>query len=154
MQFEAKTYKNQSKGFAEVTGNFHNKDSILSWLIPKKKHPKAKYFFQNSFQANFPCIYPLKTSKKLNLWFSDIFRWFRSGTLTWNWHVNHHRISQWQMFWLIFMTQLFVWGKHHIYVVIFLFSFNIFPNRWFLENNFSTWTIVSLPVYSSTSPIK
>ena len=41
---EAKTYENQSKGFAEVTGNFHYKladykspqDGVLSWLIIKK----------------------------------------------------------------------------------------------------------------------
>ena len=103
MQFEAKTYKNQSKGFTEVTGNF-----IINLLIKslpktamvnqkknkiKKKIPKAKIFFQNLFQTNFHCLNPLKTSENLNLWFSDIFRGFRSGTLTLSWHVNHYRIS-------------------------------------------------------------
>ena len=58
----------------------------------ENKSAKTKSFFQNSFQANLPGLYPLKTSENLNLWFSDIFRGFRSGTLTLNWHVNYHRI--------------------------------------------------------------
>ena len=55
-------------------------DGILSWLI-KNKISQSKNFFQKPFQANFPSLYPLKTSKNLNLWFPDIFRGFRSGTL-------------------------------------------------------------------------
>ena len=33
----------------------------------------------NPFQANVPFLYPLKTSE--NLWFSDVFRGYRKGTL-------------------------------------------------------------------------
>ena len=73
MQFEAKTYKNQRKGFAEVPNNFHYKfadqksrqDLILPWLI-NKKISKENFFFQNPCQANFPCLYPLKISENLN----------------------------------------------------------------------------------------
>ena len=36
----------------------------------------------NPFQANVPYLYPLKTSG--NLWFSDVFRGYRKGTLAWN----------------------------------------------------------------------
>ena len=36
----------------------------------------------NRFQANVPFLYPLKTSE--NLQFSDVFRWYRKGTLAWN----------------------------------------------------------------------
>ena len=64
MQFEAKTYKNQSKGFAEVTGNFHNKDSILSWLIPKKKTSQSKIFFSKLISSQFPMYIPLENIKK------------------------------------------------------------------------------------------
>ena len=50
MQVETKTFKNQRKGFVEVTDNFYNKfsdqkspqDGILSWLIQKKKKKKKK----------------------------------------------------------------------------------------------------------------
>ena len=64
MQFEAKTYKNQSKGFAEVTGNFHNKDSILSWLIPKKKNiPKQNIFFKTHFKPISHVYTPWKHQK-------------------------------------------------------------------------------------------
>ena len=63
MQFEAKTYKNQSKGFTEVTGNF-----IINLLIKslpktamvnqkknkiKKKFPKQKFFFKTYFKPIF-----------------------------------------------------------------------------------------------------
>ena len=67
MQFEAKTYKNQRKGFAEVTGNFHYKfadkkspqDGNLSWLIKKKKKvPKAKFFFKTYFKPIFHLYLP------------------------------------------------------------------------------------------------
>ena len=55
LQFEAKTYKNQRKGFTEVTGSFQYKfpdykspqDDLLSWLISKKKkkNSQSKFFF-------------------------------------------------------------------------------------------------------------
>ena len=32
-----------------------------------KKGPKVKKFFKNSFEANFPYLYPLNTSENLNL---------------------------------------------------------------------------------------
>ena len=86
MHFEVKIYKNQRKGFAEVTGNLHYKFAevslrgILSLLIKKKI--QTKRFFKNSFQANFPCLYSLKTSENLNFWFSDISRGLRSKALT------------------------------------------------------------------------
>ena len=96
MQYGTETYKTQRKGIAEVFDNF----ILLIISVPKmaschgyskkkkkerkrkKKKNKATFFLQNSFQANVPCLYPLKTSGNLNLWFSDIFRVFRSGTLT------------------------------------------------------------------------
>ena len=91
LQFEAKTYKNQRKGFTEVTGSFQYKfpdykspqDDLLSWLISKKKKkkfPKQLFFFKThvNLQSNFPCLYPSKTSENLNLWFSDTFRGFKN----------------------------------------------------------------------------
>ena len=38
--------------------------------------------YPNLFQVNVVFLYPLKTSE--NLWFSDVFRGYRKGTLTWN----------------------------------------------------------------------
>ena len=66
MQFEAKDYKNEGKGFEEVTGNFHDKftdqksplDGILSWLIKKKKMPKEKMFFKTHFIPGFHVFIP------------------------------------------------------------------------------------------------
>ena len=36
--------------------------------------------YPNLFQVNVVFLYPLKTSE--NLWFSDVFRGYRKGTLT------------------------------------------------------------------------
>ena len=76
LQFEAKTYKNQRKGFTEVTGSFQYKfpdykspqDDLLSWLISKKKKkiPKANVFFQNSCQSSiqFSMSIPFENIRK------------------------------------------------------------------------------------------
>ena len=42
----------------------------------------------NPFQANVPFLYPLKTSE--NLWFSEVFRGYRKGTLAWNGLIEQH----------------------------------------------------------------
>ena len=42
----------------------------------------ADVFNFNPFSTNFPLLYPLKTSEKLQ--FSDVFRGYRSGTLVQN----------------------------------------------------------------------
>ena len=74
LQFEVKTYKNQRKGFTEVTGSFEYifpdckspQDDLLSWLINKKKIPKANFFFQNSFQSSiqFSMSIPFENIRK------------------------------------------------------------------------------------------
>ena len=42
---------------------------------------KSTFGFNNSFQVNVLFLYPQKTSEKL--WFSDVFRGYRKGTLAW-----------------------------------------------------------------------
>ena len=43
--------------------------------------PFVFIFHINPFHANVPFLCPLKTSE--NLWFSDVFRGYRNGTLAW-----------------------------------------------------------------------
>ena len=45
----------------------------------------------NPFSTNVPLLYPLKTSE--NLWFSDVFKGYRSGTLVENGLINFSPVA-------------------------------------------------------------
>ena len=76
LQFEAKTYKNQRKGFTEVTGSFQYKfpdykspqDDLLSLLISKKKkkNSQSKFFFSKLMSIFNPIfhVYTLRKHQK------------------------------------------------------------------------------------------
>ena len=58
--------------------------------------PPARHYFTfslnnslNLFQANVPFLNSLKTPE--NLWFSEVFRVYRKGTLAWNGLINDTR---------------------------------------------------------------
>ena len=55
---------------------------FLLILIRSITHDFRRYYPLNPFSTNVPFLNPLKTSE--NLWFSDIFRGFSSGTLVGN----------------------------------------------------------------------
>ena len=76
---------------------------------PKKSHicyvPKTQTGTSqlNTFSTNVPLLYPLKTSE--NLWFSDAFRRYRSGTLVEN-ALNASEIIQLVLIWAILFSNV------------------------------------------------
>ena len=67
---------------ANVVLFFTLKNFVCILLLVKNISAFWQYFLINPFSTNVPLPYPLKTSE--NLWFSDIFRGYRSGTLVEN----------------------------------------------------------------------
>ena len=65
---ESAVRKCSLEGYFEIVVNLRKK--VLS---------QSSFHLINPFYANVPFLYPLKTSE--NLWFSDVFRGYRNGTL-------------------------------------------------------------------------
>ena len=69
-----------SKSLSQISGEPYSMHETLSPAFSQFKSLNPTLL--NPFQANVPFLYPLKTSE--NLWFSDVSRGYRKGTLAWN----------------------------------------------------------------------
>ena len=78
------------KNYNQLHSNIYIKTFISALEKSYSQISETSINFLKSFQANVPFLYPLKTSE--NLWFSDVCRGYRNGTLASNGSNFHLRI--------------------------------------------------------------
>ena len=76
-------------------------------------YPMMRNFWRppiNPFHASVLFLYPLKTSE--NLWFSDVFRWYRNSTVVWK-RLSHFisLVSFYNPWKLCWVSDVFKWYR-------------------------------------------